>query len=117
MISQKTKQRFNKVIIITAACSMFSMFGTSILHTKAATHSAAPAVYVSPQNIPASDIISIDWSHQFRHHLIRTGLYTTGMQVVKLEDMLVFNNKVGLMKMENVLYILPYGIQFPLKKQ
>ncbi|MEC3133945.1 DUF3472 domain-containing protein, partial [Bacillus cereus] len=62
MISQKTKQRFNKVIIITAACSMFSMFGTSILHTKAATHSAAPAVYVSPQNIPASDIISIDWS-------------------------------------------------------
>ncbi|WP_259383320.1 DUF3472 domain-containing protein [Bacillus thuringiensis] len=62
MISQKTKQRFNKVIIITAAYSMFSMFGTSILHTKAATHSAAPAVYVSPQNIPASDIISIDWS-------------------------------------------------------
>ncbi|WP_103652903.1 DUF3472 domain-containing protein [Bacillus thuringiensis] len=62
MISQKTKKRFNKVIIMTAACSMFSMFGTSILHTKAATHSAAPAVYVSPKNIPASDIISIDWS-------------------------------------------------------
>ncbi|MDA2101638.1 DUF3472 domain-containing protein [Bacillus cereus] len=62
MISQKTKKRFNKVIIMTAACSMFSMFGTSILHTKAATHSAAPAVYVSPQNIPVSDIISIDWS-------------------------------------------------------
>lgn len=60
MISQKAKKRFNKVIIMTAACSMFSMFGTSILHTKAATHSAAPAVYVSPQNIPASDIISID---------------------------------------------------------
>ncbi len=62
VISQKTKKRFNKVIIMTAACSMFSMFGTSILHTKAATHSAAPAVYVSPKNIPASDIISIDWS-------------------------------------------------------
>ncbi|MGX5436357.1 putative mucin/carbohydrate-binding domain-containing protein [Bacillus thuringiensis] len=62
MISQKTKKRFNKVIIMTAACSMFSMFGTSISHTKAATHSAAPAVYVSPKNIPASDIISIDWS-------------------------------------------------------
>ncbi|MED1014644.1 DUF3472 domain-containing protein, partial [Bacillus mycoides] len=62
MMSQKTKKRFNKVIIITAACSMFSMFGTSISHTKAATHSAAPAVYVSPQNIPVSDIISIDWS-------------------------------------------------------
>ncbi|WP_002151143.1 DUF3472 domain-containing protein [Bacillus cereus] len=62
MIIQKTKISFNKVIIITAACSMFSMFGTSISHTKAETHSAAPAVYVSPQNIPASDIISIDWS-------------------------------------------------------
>ena len=62
VISQKTKKRFNKVIIMTAACSMFSMFGASISHTKAATHSAAPAVYVSPQNIPASDIISIDWS-------------------------------------------------------
>ncbi|UYX55541.1 DUF3472 domain-containing protein (plasmid) [Bacillus thuringiensis] len=62
MIIQKTRRSFNKVIIITAACSMFSMFGTSISHTKAETHSAAPAVYVSPQNIPASDIISIDWS-------------------------------------------------------
>ncbi|MGE8056927.1 DUF3472 domain-containing protein [Bacillus mycoides] len=41
---------------------MFSMFGTSISHTRAETHSAAPAVYVSPQNIPVSDIISIDWS-------------------------------------------------------
>nr|WP_227496009.1 DUF3472 domain-containing protein [Bacillus mycoides] len=61
-MSQKTKKRFNKIIIITAACSMFSMFGTSISHTKAVTRSAAPAVYVSPQNIPASDIISIDWS-------------------------------------------------------
>ncbi|MGW5956001.1 DUF3472 domain-containing protein, partial [Bacillus mycoides] len=62
MVIQKTRRSFNKVIIITAACSMFSMFGTSISHTKAETHSAAPAVYVSPQNIPASDIISIDWS-------------------------------------------------------
>ncbi|QWG53756.1 DUF3472 domain-containing protein (plasmid) [Bacillus mycoides] len=62
MISQKTKKRFNKVIIITAACSMFSMFGTSISHTKAVTRSAAPSVYVSPQNTASSDIISIDWS-------------------------------------------------------
>ncbi|MEK4745620.1 MULTISPECIES: DUF3472 domain-containing protein [unclassified Bacillus (in: firmicutes)] len=62
MIRQKTKKRFNKVIIITAACSIFSMFGTSISHTKAVTRSAAPSVYVSPQNTASSDIISIDWS-------------------------------------------------------
>ncbi|MGW5983822.1 DUF3472 domain-containing protein [Bacillus mycoides] len=62
MIRKKTKKRFNKVIIITAACSIFSMFGTSISHTKAVTRSAAPSVYVSPQNTASSDIISIDWS-------------------------------------------------------
>ncbi|MED3541553.1 DUF3472 domain-containing protein [Bacillus toyonensis] len=62
MIRQKTKKRFNKVIIITAAYSIFSMFGTSISHTKAGTRSAAPSVYVSPQNTASSDIISIDWS-------------------------------------------------------
>ncbi|MBK5452255.1 DUF3472 domain-containing protein [Bacillus sp. TH22] len=62
MIRQKTKKTFNKVIIITAACSIFSMFGTSISHTKAVTRSAAPSVYVSPQNTASSDIISIDWS-------------------------------------------------------
>ncbi|MEN1939006.1 putative mucin/carbohydrate-binding domain-containing protein [Paenibacillus sp. 102] len=62
MSSQKKKKVFNKILVTTAACTMFTLFGTSMVHTEAATRTNAPSVYVTPQNTAASDIISIDWS-------------------------------------------------------
>ncbi|MDY7962625.1 DUF3472 domain-containing protein [Bacillus thuringiensis] len=59
MFNQRTRNGVKKILAITAASTVFSMFGSSISIIEAAS---APAVYVSPQNIPASDIISIDWS-------------------------------------------------------
>lgn len=54
--------RLKKIVIITAACTMMSMYGAPNSSTKAAIQFHAPLVYVTPQNTAASDIISIDWS-------------------------------------------------------
>ncbi|MBE7099718.1 DUF3472 domain-containing protein [Bacillus cereus] len=62
MFKEKTNGRLKKIVIITAACTMMSMYGAPISSTKAAIRSHAPSVYVTPQNTAASDIISIDWS-------------------------------------------------------
>ncbi|PHE82822.1 chitin-binding protein [Bacillus toyonensis] len=47
--------------MISAACTMMSMYGVPISSTEAAIRSHVPSVYVTPQNTAASDIISIDW--------------------------------------------------------
>ena len=62
MFKEKTNGRLKKIVIITAACTMMSMYGAPISSTEAAIRSHAPSVYVTPQNTAASDIISIDWS-------------------------------------------------------
>ncbi|KLA26563.1 DUF3472 domain-containing protein [Bacillus cereus] len=62
MFKEQTNGRLKKIVIITAACTMMSMYGAPISSTKAAIRSHAPSVYVTPQNTAASDIISIDWS-------------------------------------------------------
>ncbi|EEM55670.1 MULTISPECIES: DUF3472 domain-containing protein [Bacillus cereus group] len=62
MFKEKNNGRLKKIVIITAACTMMSMYGAPISSTKAAIRSHAPSVYVTPQNTAASDIISIDWS-------------------------------------------------------
>ncbi|MED3079869.1 DUF3472 domain-containing protein [Bacillus wiedmannii] len=62
MFKEKTNRRLKKIVIITAACTMMSMYGAPISSTEAAIRSHAPSVYVTPQNTAASDIISIDWS-------------------------------------------------------
>ncbi|MBK5424556.1 MULTISPECIES: DUF3472 domain-containing protein [Bacillus] len=62
MFKPKTRRRVKQITVITAACTMLSMFGTPISSTEAAIRSHAPSVYVTPQNTAASDIISIDWS-------------------------------------------------------
>ena len=49
----------SKILAITAASTVFSMFGSSISIIEAAS---APGVYVTPKNSVSSDIISIDWS-------------------------------------------------------
>ncbi|PHD67729.1 chitin-binding protein [Bacillus toyonensis] len=62
MFKVKTRGRIKKIVMITAICTMISMYGTPISSTEAAIRSHAPSVYVTPQNTAASDIISIDWS-------------------------------------------------------
>ncbi|MBJ8101067.1 DUF3472 domain-containing protein [Bacillus cereus group sp. N11] len=62
MFKVKTRGRIKKIVMITATCTMISMYGTPISSTEAAIRSHAPSVYVTPQNTAASDIISIDWS-------------------------------------------------------
>ncbi|PDY91172.1 DUF3472 domain-containing protein [Bacillus toyonensis] len=62
MFKVKTRGRIKKIFMITATCTMISMYGTPISSTEAAIRSHAPSVYVTPQNTAASDIISIDWS-------------------------------------------------------
>ncbi|HDR7719982.1 putative mucin/carbohydrate-binding domain-containing protein (plasmid) [Bacillus albus] len=62
MFKEKINRRLKKIVIITAACTMMSMYGAPISSTEAAIRSHAPSVYVTPQNTAASDIISIDWS-------------------------------------------------------
>ncbi|HDR6318745.1 TPA: DUF3472 domain-containing protein [Bacillus thuringiensis] len=62
MFKEKTNRRLKKIVIITAACTMMSMYGAPISSTEAAIRSHAPSVYVTPQNTAASDIVSIDWS-------------------------------------------------------
>ncbi|MRS27536.1 DUF3472 domain-containing protein [Bacillus sp. RIT694] len=62
MFKEQTNRRLKKIVIITAACTMMSMYGAPISSTEAAIRSHAPSVYVTPQNTAASDIISIDWS-------------------------------------------------------
>ncbi|MBU5220561.1 DUF3472 domain-containing protein [Bacillus albus] len=62
MFKEKNNGRLKKIVIITAACTMLSMYGAPISSTKAAIRSHAPSVYVTAQNTAASDIISIDWS-------------------------------------------------------
>ncbi|MED3481571.1 putative mucin/carbohydrate-binding domain-containing protein [Bacillus toyonensis] len=62
MFKVKTRGRIKKIVMITATCTMISMYGTPISSTEAAIRSHAPSVYVIPQNTAASDIISIDWS-------------------------------------------------------
>ncbi|PHB58704.1 DUF3472 domain-containing protein [Bacillus toyonensis] len=62
MFKVKTRGRIKKIAMISATCTMISMYGTPISSTEAAIRSHAPSVYVTPQNTAASDIISIDWS-------------------------------------------------------
>ncbi|PEO80713.1 DUF3472 domain-containing protein [Bacillus toyonensis] len=62
MFSQRTRKGVKKILTITAASTMFSMFGLSISSIEAASHTNAPGVYVTPKNSVSSDIISIDWS-------------------------------------------------------
>jgi chitodextrinase len=62
MFSQRTRKGVKKILTITAASTMFSMFGSSISSIEAASHTNAPGVYVTPKNSVSSDIISIDWS-------------------------------------------------------
>lgn len=62
MFKVKTNGRIKKIVMISAACTMMSMYGAPISSTEAAIRSHAPSVYVTPQNTAASDIISIDWS-------------------------------------------------------
>ncbi|MBC2686439.1 DUF3472 domain-containing protein [Bacillus toyonensis] len=62
MFNVKTRGRVKKIVMISAVCTMMSMYGVPISSTEAAIRSHAPSVYVTPQNIAASDIISIDWS-------------------------------------------------------
>ncbi|MGH1286300.1 DUF3472 domain-containing protein [Bacillus toyonensis] len=62
MFKVKTRGRIKKIAMISATCTMISMYGTPIFSTEAAIRSHAPSVYVTPQNTAASDIISIDWS-------------------------------------------------------
>ncbi|HDR7432287.1 TPA: DUF3472 domain-containing protein [Bacillus toyonensis] len=62
MFNVKTRGRVKKIVMISAACTMMSMYGVQISSTEAAIRSNAPSVYVTPQNTAASDIISIDWS-------------------------------------------------------
>ncbi|MCA1046947.1 DUF3472 domain-containing protein [Bacillus toyonensis] len=62
MFNVKTRGRVKKIVMISAACTMMSMYGVPISSTEAAIRSNAPSVYVTPQNTAASDIISIDWS-------------------------------------------------------
>ncbi|MGH0522398.1 DUF3472 domain-containing protein [Bacillus toyonensis] len=62
MFNVKTRGRVKKIFMISAVCTMMSMYGVPISSTEAAIRSHAPSVYVTPQNIAASDIISIDWS-------------------------------------------------------
>ncbi|MEB4816009.1 DUF3472 domain-containing protein [Bacillus thuringiensis] len=60
MFNQITRKGVKKILAITVASTMFSVFGSSI--SEAASHTNAPGVYVKPQNSVSSDIISIDWS-------------------------------------------------------
>ncbi|EEM55819.1 MULTISPECIES: DUF3472 domain-containing protein [Bacillus cereus group] len=62
MFNQRTRRGVKKILAITAASTMFSMFGSSISNIEAASHTNAPGVYVTPKNSVSSDIISIDWS-------------------------------------------------------
>ncbi|MDT3498279.1 DUF3472 domain-containing protein [Bacillus toyonensis] len=62
MFNQRTRRGVKKMLAITAASTMFSMFGSSISNIEAASHTNAPGVYVTPKNSVSSDIISIDWS-------------------------------------------------------
>nr|MCX3324052.1 chitin-binding protein [Bacillus paranthracis] len=55
MFKEKTNRRLKKIVIITAACTMMSMYGAPISSTEAAIRSHAPSVYVTPQNNAASD--------------------------------------------------------------
>lgn len=97
--------------MISAACTMMSMYGVLISSTEAANRSHAPAVYVTPQNTAASDIISIiDWSP------VQTAPYTywavhNWNQVGRVVVMLASNNKAILNKPVNVPFILHFGIQ------
>ncbi|MGR9594734.1 DUF3472 domain-containing protein [Bacillus thuringiensis] len=59
MFNQRTRNGVKKILAITAASTVFSMFGSSISIIEAAS---APGVYVTPKNSVSSDIISIDWS-------------------------------------------------------
>ncbi|PFF24884.1 hypothetical protein CN335_31575, partial [Bacillus thuringiensis] len=62
MFKVKTRGRIKKIVMVSAVCTMISMYGAPISSTEAAIRSHAPSVYVTPQNTGASDIISIDWS-------------------------------------------------------
>ncbi|WOA60940.1 DUF3472 domain-containing protein [Bacillus mycoides] len=62
MFNQRKRKGVKKILAITAASTMFSMFGSSISSIEAASHTNAPGVYVTPKNSVSSDIISIDWS-------------------------------------------------------
>lgn len=113
MFNQRTRNGVKKILAITAASTMFSMFGSSISIIEAAS---APGVYVTPKNSVSSDIISIDWSP------VQTAPYTywaahNWNQGEKLVGMLDSNNKAVLMKMESVLCTLQFGILFLLRKQ
>lgn len=110
MFKEKINRRLKKIVIITAACTMMSMYGAPISSTEAAIRSHAPSVYVTPQNTAASDIISIDWSP------VQTAPYTywavhNWNQGERVVVMLASNNKVVLIKPVNVLFILRFGIQ------
>ncbi|MEB4816152.1 DUF3472 domain-containing protein [Bacillus thuringiensis] len=59
MFNQRTRNGVKRILAITAASTVFSMFGSSISIIEAAS---APGVYVTPKNSVSSDIISIDWS-------------------------------------------------------
>lgn len=96
--------------MISAVCTMMSMYGVPISSTEAAIRSHAPSVYVTPQNIAASDIISIDWSP------VQTAPYTywavhNWNQGERVAVMLAFNNKAVLIKPVNVRFTLHFGIQ------
>ncbi|MEC0038645.1 putative mucin/carbohydrate-binding domain-containing protein [Bacillus cereus] len=62
MFEVKTRGKIKRIVMLSTACTMLSMYGAPISSTEAATRSHAPSVYVTPQNTAASDIISIDWS-------------------------------------------------------
>lgn len=62
MFKVKTRGKIKRIVMVSTACTMLSMYGAPISSTEAATRSHAPSVYVTPQNTAASDIISIDWS-------------------------------------------------------
>ncbi|WP_219375417.1 DUF3472 domain-containing protein [Bacillus mycoides] len=62
MFNQRTRRGVKKILAVTAASTIFSMFGSSISNIEAASHTNAPGVYVTPKNSVSSDIISIDWS-------------------------------------------------------
>ncbi|EOP44820.1 DUF3472 domain-containing protein [Bacillus cereus] len=62
MFNQRKRRGVKKILAVTAASTIFSMFGSSISNIEAASHTNAPGVYVTPKNSVSSDIISIDWS-------------------------------------------------------
>lgn len=102
-----------KYLAITAASTVFSMFGSSISIIEAAS---APGVYITPKNSVSSDIISIDWSP------VQTAPYTywavhNWNQGGEAGGYAGFQQQAVLMKMESVLCTLQFGILFLLRKQ